>query len=106
MGLLNMINMDGDSLFFKYLLQSMCDPSKSHIKAYLGILYYINIENRTDKYTATIGINSNHGYNYKTETVEELFQWDLCVVMPDVEELFVVVGSLMIELIAIKLIHS
>ena len=73
--------MEGDRLFFKQLLQPMFDPSKFSIKNDPRMQYYKNIKNWTEKYVASISMYSSCGHNYKTVTVEELLQWDSCVIM-------------------------
>ena len=84
MGLTKKKIMEGDGLFFKQLLQPMCDPSKSGIENDPRMPYYTNIENWTAKYAATIGMYGSYGHKYKTATAEELLQWDSCVAMSGV----------------------
>ena len=84
MGLTKKIIMEGDGLFFKQLLQPMCDPAKSGIEKDPRMPYYTNLENWTAKYAATIGMYGSYGHNYKTATAEELLRWDSCVAMSGV----------------------
>ena len=84
MGLTKRKIMEGDGLFFKQLLQPMCDPSKSGIEGDPRMPYYTHIENWTAKYAASIGMYGSYGHNYKTASVQELLRWDSCVAMSGV----------------------
>ena len=63
----------------------MCDPTKSGIENDPRLAYYSNIENWTAKYAATIGMYGSYGHSYQTVGVEELVQFDSCVVMSGVK---------------------
>jgi hypothetical protein len=80
MGLTKKRIVNCDPLFFKQLLQPMCDPEKSGIQDDPRLPYYSEIEKWTAKYAASIGLFGSYGHDYKTASIEELVHWDHLII--------------------------